>query len=50
MNAVVVSLGEYREAGVFKFVLIPIARGDEAIGEHTRRLAEEVLPVAHAWS
>jgi probable F420-dependent oxidoreductase len=49
-EAILKRLGEYREAGVFKFVLIPIARGDEAIGEQTRRLAEEVLPVAHAWS
>ncbi len=41
---------EYREAGAFKFVLIPIARGDRAISEQTQRLVEEVLPVAHAWT
>ena len=40
---------EYLRVGVSKFVLIPIARGDDAMGDQTRRLVEEVIPVAHAW-
>ena len=39
---------EYRRAGVSKFVLIPLARGDADLFDQTRRLVEEVLPVAHA--
>ena len=38
----------YEAVGVSKFVLIPIASGDEDLLEQTRRLVEEVLPVAHA--
>ena len=48
--AILDRIREYREAGAFKFVLIPIARGDRAISEQTQRLVEEVLPVAHAWT
>lgn len=48
-QAILKRLREYREAGAFKFVLLPIARGDAALGEQTRRLIDEVLPVAHAW-
>lgn len=40
---------EYREAGVSKFVLIPLAEGHEDLMEQTRRLIEEVVPIAHAW-
>ena len=36
----------YRDAGVSKFVLIPIARGDDDLMEQTRRLVGEVLPAA----
>jgi len=39
----------YRRAGVHKFVLIALAQGDDDLMEQTRRLAEEVLPVVHAW-
>lgn len=35
---------EYVAAGASKFVLIPLARGDEALLEQTRRLVAEVLP------
>ena len=37
----------YRRAGIAKFVLRPIAEGDTEIVQQTRRLLEEVLPVAH---
>jgi probable F420-dependent oxidoreductase len=40
---------QYRDAGVQKFVLIPLAQGDDDMMEQTRRLAAEVLPVVHAW-
>ena len=40
-------IGEYRTAGVSKFVLRPIAEGDDAILEQTRRLLDTVLPVVH---
>ena len=39
---------EYRAAGVSKFVLIPIASGDEDLMDQVRRLIAEVVPVAHA--
>jgi probable F420-dependent oxidoreductase len=39
---------EYRNAGVSKFVLIPIAGGEEDLMEQTRRLVAEVVPVAQA--
>jgi probable F420-dependent oxidoreductase len=40
---------EYRRAGVSKFVLIPLADGPVDLFEQTRRLIEEVVPVAHSW-
>lgn len=39
---------EYVEAGASKFVLIPLARGDEALMEQTRRLVSEVMPAVEA--
>ena len=36
--------------GVHKFVLISLAEGDDDLMDQTRRLAEEVLPVVHAWA
>ena len=41
-------ISEYRRAGVSKFVLIPLARGNADLFDQTQRLVEEVLPVAHA--
>lgn len=38
---------EYQRAGVSKFVLIPLARGDADLFDQTQRLVEEVLPVVH---
>ena len=37
----------YVRIGVTKFVLRPIASGMDELMEQTRRLAEEVIPVAH---
>jgi alkanesulfonate monooxygenase SsuD/methylene tetrahydromethanopterin reductase-like flavin-dependent oxidoreductase (luciferase family) len=34
----------YRKVGLTKFVLIPLARGDDELMEQTRRVIEEVLP------
>jgi len=43
-------IGEYVEAGVSKFILRPVASGEEDMLEQTRRLIEEVLPtVATRW-
>ena len=39
---------EYRRAGASKFVMIPIASGDDDLMEQSRRLIEEVLPTAEA--
>ncbi|HET9200600.1 MAG TPA: TIGR03619 family F420-dependent LLM class oxidoreductase [Dehalococcoidia bacterium] len=38
---------EYARAGVSKFVLSPIAAGDDDFLEQTRRLDAEVLPILH---
>lgn len=39
---------EYSRAGISKFVLSPIAAGDDDLIEQTRRLNEEVLPILHS--
>jgi probable F420-dependent oxidoreductase len=38
---------QYREAGVSKFVLRAMGRGDEDLLAQTRRLVDEVLPAVH---
>jgi probable F420-dependent oxidoreductase len=38
---------EYRQAGVSKFVLIPVADGDDDLMEQVRQLVAEVLPRVH---
>ena len=38
---------EYEAVGISKFVVRPIAEGDDDLMEQTRRLVEEVLPVVH---
>lgn len=43
-HAILDRVRAYREAGVSKFVLIPIARGDDDLMEQTRRLVADVLP------
>jgi probable F420-dependent oxidoreductase len=48
-RAILARLREYHDAGASKFVLLPLARGTDALLEQTRRLAAEVLPEAHAW-
>jgi probable F420-dependent oxidoreductase len=46
-GAVLDRIAAYCEAGVSKFVLRPIAEGDEDFIDQTRRLAEAVLPAIH---
>ena len=47
-SAVLARIDKYREAGVSKFVLIPIAEGDDDLMEQVRQLIAEILPVVHA--
>jgi probable F420-dependent oxidoreductase len=42
--ALLAHLRAYTDAGVSKFVLIPLARGDADLALQTRRLVEEVIP------
>jgi probable F420-dependent oxidoreductase len=42
--AVLASLRAYAEAGVSKFVMIPLARGEDDLVLQTRRLIEELIP------
>jgi len=46
-DAVLERIEEYRGAGIFKFVLRPMATGADDTMEQTRRLLEEVLPRVH---
>jgi probable F420-dependent oxidoreductase len=49
-EAITAHVAEYVAAGVEKFVLRPVGRGDEAILAQTRLLIEQVLPrVAARW-
>ena len=45
--AVLARVQEYLDAGISKFVLRPLASGDEDILDQTRRLIETVIPVVH---
>jgi len=47
-EAIVARIAAYVEAGVSKFILRPAARGDTEMLAQTRRLIEEVLPLAAA--
>ena len=48
--AIIDRIGEYVAADASKFILRPVARGDEEMLEQTRRLIEQVLPlVAQRW-
>ena len=47
-DAMVARIDEFRAVGVSKFVLRPIAHGDDDVLEQTRRLIAEVLPRVHA--
>ncbi len=49
-DTVLARIAAYRDVGISKFVLIPLANGDAELLEQTRRLAAEVLPVAHGWT
>ena len=41
---------EFLAAGVSKFVLRPLAEGDEGVQQQSQRLIEEVLPVVAEWN
>ncbi len=43
-GTIVERIEAYRAEGVTKFVLIPLARGDDDLMEQSRRLIAEVLP------
>jgi probable F420-dependent oxidoreductase len=45
--AILERIDEYREAGISKFVLRPMAVGTEEAMEQTRQLVAEVLPAVH---
>ncbi len=45
---IVERIAEFIDAGVYKFILRPAARGDEEMLAQTRRLIEEVLPLVGA--
>ena len=46
-RAILDRIGEYRAVGVAKFVLRPIALGDDDVLDQTERLIAEVLPAVH---
>jgi alkanesulfonate monooxygenase SsuD/methylene tetrahydromethanopterin reductase-like flavin-dependent oxidoreductase (luciferase family) len=46
--ALLAHLRDYVDAGVSKFVLIPMARGDDDLALQTRRLVDEVIPAMEA--
>jgi probable F420-dependent oxidoreductase len=46
--AVIASIRAYVEAGASKFVMIPLARGEDDLVLQTRRLVDEVLPAFEA--
>jgi probable F420-dependent oxidoreductase len=47
-EAIVARIAAFVAAGISKFILRPAARGDDDMLEQTRRLVEEVLPLAAA--
>ncbi|HYM30509.1 MAG TPA: LLM class flavin-dependent oxidoreductase [Candidatus Cybelea sp.] len=47
-DAILARIGEYIGAGVSKFILRPLARGDADVLEQTRMLVEQVLPAVKA--
>ena len=46
-DAILARVDELRAAGISKFVLRPLATGDDEILDQTRRLIETVIPVVH---
>ncbi len=47
-RAILDRIEQYKAAGVSKFVLRPMASDDQDFMDQTRRLIDEVLPIAHA--
>ena len=49
-DLIMARVAEFVEAGASKFILRPVAQGDEQMLEQTRRLVEEILPrMAARW-
>ena len=49
-DLIMARVAEFVEAGASKFILRPVAQGDEQMLEQTRRLVEEILPrMAGRW-
>ncbi|NIR60046.1 MAG: hypothetical protein GWO02_11245 [Gammaproteobacteria bacterium] len=48
--AILGRIEEFLAAGVSKFVLRPLAEGDEGVQQQSQRLIEEVLPVVAEWN
>jgi probable F420-dependent oxidoreductase len=49
-NLIMARVAEFVEAGASKFILRPVAQGDEQMLDQTRRLVEEILPrMAARW-
>ena len=46
-DTILARVNEYRAAGVSKFIMRPMARGDDAIMKQTEQLLDEVLPIVH---
>ena len=44
---IIARINQYRQAGVSKFIMRPISRGDQNIMHQTQQLLTEVLPVIH---
>lgn len=44
---IIARINQYRQAGVSKFIMRPISRGDQNIMHQTQQLLQEVLPVIH---
>ena len=47
-TSIVARIADYVAAGVSKFILRPAAKGDDEMMAQTRRLIDEVLPLAAA--
>jgi hypothetical protein len=48
-EAVLERVAQYRAVGVSKFVLLPLAQNEAELLDQTRRLAADVVPIAHGW-
>ena len=44
---IITRINQYRAAGVSKFIMRPMSRGDSKIMQQTKQLLDEVLPIIH---